>query len=420
MRQSSNHHPLRLPSASWPRGRLAIWNLCDRPWSRCGGVSAVENEKNPLDSAVVGDMTASDDNPVAGRRRVEAVLLFHRGPVTLRKLAQLAGLADATAARTLLRKLNEIYDQSGSALRIEEVAGGYQMLTRPGLAPWLRRFASTPTLIRLSTPAMETLAIVAYRQPVLRANIEAIRGVACGEILRQLMQRDLVRICGRSDDLGRPYLYGTTKHFLASYGLKDALALPTMTGAGVQDDPVDTIEPSILSDVSLSAVSSFDAVTQKESDVSTACVLDDLAEPLDTFVFSPPETEPTASSAGFQVRGPRAADDDDDEYFADEDDEDDDIEDDADDEDDWDDDDDEDDVEADDAEEDEAVEPETDDAAEEWKEVGDEEEDEDDAAEDDADEDDADEDDEDDEDEDWDDDEDEDWDDDDDEDEEWD
>src|SRR5690606_37538499 len=88
------------------------------------------------------------------------------------------------------------------------------------------RLTHVPEETRLSSPAWETLALVAYRQPVLRADIEAIRGVSCDDILRQLMDRDLVRICGRSEELGRPYLYGTTKQFLLLFGLKDLDDLP--------------------------------------------------------------------------------------------------------------------------------------------------------------------------------------------------
>lgn len=137
--------------------------------------------------------------------KLEAVLFLAREPLGSRKLAQLAGLADGTEARTLVRKLNRLYDAEGSAFRIEEVAGGLQLMTRPKFAGWLRRLHAVPVEVRLSAPALETLAIVAYRQPVLRAEIEAIRGVQCGEILRQLMDRDLVRILGRSEDLGRPF-----------------------------------------------------------------------------------------------------------------------------------------------------------------------------------------------------------------------
>jgi segregation and condensation protein B len=101
-----------------------------------------------------------------------------------------------------------------------------QLLTRPKFAAWLRRLPHVTPEIRLSAPAMETLAVVAYRQPVLRADIEAVRGVGCGEILRQLMDRELVRVTGRSDELGRPYLYGTTRRFLQLFGLRCIEELP--------------------------------------------------------------------------------------------------------------------------------------------------------------------------------------------------
>ncbi len=158
--------------------------------------------------------------------RLEAVLFLAREPLGSRKMAQLAGLADGTKARTLVRSLNRRYDGEGSAFRVEEVAGGFQLLTRPKYAPWLRRLHSTPVEVRLSAPAMETLAVVAYRQPVLRAEIEAIRGVQCGEVLRQLIERELVRIAGRSEELGRPLLYGTTRQFLQIFGLRHLEDLP--------------------------------------------------------------------------------------------------------------------------------------------------------------------------------------------------
>jgi segregation and condensation protein B len=135
-------------------------------------------------------------------------------------------LADGTEARTLVRRLNQLYDESGRAFRVEEVAGGFRLLSRRQFAPWLRRLEHVPAEMRLSAPSLETLAVVAYRQPVLRADIEAIRGVSCGEILRQLMEKDLVRIGGRSEELGRPYLYTTTKRFLQLFGLQNLDQLP--------------------------------------------------------------------------------------------------------------------------------------------------------------------------------------------------
>ena len=114
----------------------------------------------------------------------------------------------------------------GSAFQVEEIAGGYQLLTRPEFHPWLVRLRQTAGEPKLSGALLETLAIVAYRQPIMRADLEAIRGVHCGDILRQLMERGLVRIAGRDDSLGRPVLYGTTKKFLATFGLRDLRDLP--------------------------------------------------------------------------------------------------------------------------------------------------------------------------------------------------
>ena len=157
---------------------------------------------------------------------MEAVLFLSREPLAPRKLAQLANLTDGTEARTLLGSLRKRYDERGCAFQVAQVAGGYQLLSRPEFATWLRARAGRAPTIRLSPPALETLAVVAYRQPVLRAEVEAIRGVACGEILRQLLDRDLLRIVGRSDELGRPLWYGTTKRFLQEFGLCNLDQLP--------------------------------------------------------------------------------------------------------------------------------------------------------------------------------------------------
>jgi segregation and condensation protein B len=174
-------------------------------------------------SAVAHDDPLARDARLA---RLEAILFLAREPLTTRKLAQLGGLADGTEARTLIRRLNRLYDGGGSPFRAEEVAGGFQLLSRERFGPWLRRLYPSPVESRLSGPALETLAIVAYRQPVLKAEVDGVRGVDCGEILRQLMDRDLVRMTGRAHDLGRPYLYGTTKRFLRLFGLRSLDDLP--------------------------------------------------------------------------------------------------------------------------------------------------------------------------------------------------
>jgi segregation and condensation protein B len=172
--------------------------------------------------------------------RLEAVLLVARGPLSSRRLGQLARLADGTQARTLIRRLQRCYDDEGTAFRVEEFAGGFQLLTRPKFGGWLRRLGGLVGEPRLSSPALETLAVVAYRQPVVRAEIEAIRGVGCGEILRQLMDRDLVRIVGRAGELGRPFLFGTTKRFLQLFGLRNLDALPGASERRLADGATST------------------------------------------------------------------------------------------------------------------------------------------------------------------------------------
>ncbi|MBX3420995.1 MAG: SMC-Scp complex subunit ScpB [Pirellulaceae bacterium] len=164
-------------------------------------------------------------------RRLEAILILSPQGISTRKASKLADLADATEVRTLVRQLNMFYDSRGKPYRIEEIAGGLAMMTRPVFAPWLRKLAYMPGEIRLARSALETLAIVAYRQPVMRAEIEAIRGVGCSELLKQLMDLDLVRISGRSEDLGRPYLYETTQRFLQMFGLRSADRLPRINWA---------------------------------------------------------------------------------------------------------------------------------------------------------------------------------------------
>jgi segregation and condensation protein B len=158
--------------------------------------------------------------------RLEAVLLVAGAPLSPRRLAQLATLADATEARTLINRLNAAFEQAGTPFRIERAAAGYRLFTLPQYAFWLGKLHQREAELKLSPPAMETLTIIAYRQPITRADIEAIRGVQCSEMVKQLMERGLVRIGGEDDSLGRPYLYETTRRFLEIFGLRDLEELP--------------------------------------------------------------------------------------------------------------------------------------------------------------------------------------------------
>ncbi len=159
-------------------------------------------------------------------QRIEAALFIAREPLSGRKLAEYADLEDATRVRTIVAQLNQTYERKGRAFQIRTVAGGYQLLTRPQFAKWIRRLQHVGSPDRLSGPALETLAVVAYRQPLVRAEIDAIRGVHSGEVLRQLLEKDLVKIAGRSPDLGHPFLYATTRRFLKLFGLGNLEDLP--------------------------------------------------------------------------------------------------------------------------------------------------------------------------------------------------
>lgn len=158
--------------------------------------------------------------------KVEAALFTADEPLSPKQLAKLADLSDAGEARRQVHRLNVVYKLDGSAFYVEELAGGYQLLTRAELRPWLGAISRVHEDLQLSGPALETLAIVAYRQPINRADVEAIRGVQVGEILKQLMERGLVRFAGKEETLGRPFLYGTTKRFLEVFGLRNLHELP--------------------------------------------------------------------------------------------------------------------------------------------------------------------------------------------------
>jgi len=157
---------------------------------------------------------------------MEAVLFATDEPVTPHKLVDIAGVGGVREARKHIEELNAKYEQMRCAFRIEEIAGGYQMLTLSQYNPWLGKLVKVRSETKLSSAALETLAIVAYKQPILRVNIEAIRGVSCGEMVRQLCDKGLVKIVGRAEELGRPLLYGTTKKFLEVFGLSNLRELP--------------------------------------------------------------------------------------------------------------------------------------------------------------------------------------------------
>jgi segregation and condensation protein B len=156
---------------------------------------------------------------------VEAVLFASEEPLTDARLASIVETS-AKQVRQHIKNLNDKYQANNNAFRIEQIAGGYQMLTLSPYNHWLKKLLQVRSDNKLSPAALETLAIVAYKQPVMRADIEAIRGVAVGEVIRSLSYKGLVKIVGRAEVLGRPMLYGTTKKFLEIFGLNTLKDLP--------------------------------------------------------------------------------------------------------------------------------------------------------------------------------------------------
>ncbi len=182
---------------------------------------------------------------------IEAVLMTADSPVSPGRFADLLSDANGRDIRDAIDELKAQYDEAGHAFTIVELAGGFQLATRRHFAPWIRKFHQTRTSVRLSQAALETLAIVAFKQPLTRIEVDNIRGVGCGGVLHTLMEHNLVRIVGRSDGIGKPMLFGTTRDFLSVFGLKSLADLPKpkeleelMAEAsgvrGVEHDPQDS------------------------------------------------------------------------------------------------------------------------------------------------------------------------------------
>ncbi|MBK7406093.1 MAG: SMC-Scp complex subunit ScpB [Phycisphaerales bacterium] len=178
---------------------------------------------------------------------IEAVLLSADRAVPASKVAQAVGLAPvdqgdsrglskeaAEMVEAAVGRLNAEYESGGRTFRIEHVAGGLRLMTLPEFAPYIAALQQQKTQGKLSKASVETLAIIAYRQPVTRAEIESIRGVACGEVLKTLIDHRLITIAGRAEELGRPMLYGTTRQFLDSFGLASLQDLPPMAEFGAK------------------------------------------------------------------------------------------------------------------------------------------------------------------------------------------
>ena len=188
-------------------------------------------------------------------QRVEALIFSSERPISESRMKTVLGIEDEDATKQIkaaIETLNASYDTNARAFRIERVAGGYRPLTREEFAPLVTRLHAERQQQKLSQAALETLSIIAYRQPVMRAEIEVIRGVACGEVLRSVMEKRLVKIVGRAEELGRPMLYGTTRDFLNIFGLASLDDLPDVQGLVREASwkPAAPPEPEVDSDSS--------------------------------------------------------------------------------------------------------------------------------------------------------------------------
>jgi segregation and condensation protein B len=159
---------------------------------------------------------------------VEALLFISDKPVEMSQIKEAIGMLEHSEIRQLIVSLQKDYEDNDRGVMIREIAGGYQMLTNPQYAEYVRNFFKTRVKEKLSRPALEALAITAYRQPVSRADVEMIRGVNSDGVVMNLLEKGLMKIVGRKDVPGRPFLYGTTKLFLEYFGLKSLKDLPKL------------------------------------------------------------------------------------------------------------------------------------------------------------------------------------------------
>ncbi len=200
---------------------------------------SIETESTTESDAVTADVESQTENSeTTDSFEIESILpLIEAMLVSSDRPLKSPALVDSLAAhldqsitpKIVVRgieSLNEQYDEHRRAFRIEEISGGYRLMTRPEHASIVAAMHRSRATTRLSKPALETLSIIAYRQPITRAELESIRGVACGEVVRTLMDRRLVKITGRAEELGRPMLYGTTRQFLDTFGLASVKDLP--------------------------------------------------------------------------------------------------------------------------------------------------------------------------------------------------
>ena len=176
-------------------------------------------------------MSVTDDRTPPGElvsAAVEAVIFAAGEPVKISEIVEAFGLDDEAPVLEALERLREDYEQRQGGLSIEKVAGGFRLATRSAVGAWVRQFFRQRNRTRLTPAGLETLAIVAYRQPITAPEIQAIRGVDPSGTLRSLLEKRMIRILGKKKVIGNPFLYGTTRDFLVHFGLDDLEDLPSL------------------------------------------------------------------------------------------------------------------------------------------------------------------------------------------------
>jgi segregation and condensation protein B len=158
---------------------------------------------------------------------IESLIFVADEPLSMKQLEAVLGNVSRQQINAVVQQLMAEYETKRCGFVLQEVAGGYQFRTRPEYKEWIVKLKQSAPA-KLSRAALETLAIIAYKQPVLRTNVEHLRGVECGGVLKTLLERDLIKVLGRKDLPGRPMLYGTTRRFLEFFGLKDLSCLPSL------------------------------------------------------------------------------------------------------------------------------------------------------------------------------------------------
>jgi segregation and condensation protein B len=193
----------------------------------CHRDSGGESNGQPDETGIAGDAAR-----IAADRELKAILeslLFvSSDPLPVARLVSVVGDVTAADVQRSLESLGNDFERDGRGIRLAEIAGGYRLVTKQEYAPWIKRLEKTKSAAKLSRSALETLAIIAYKQPLVRSEIEEIRGVETSGVIRTLLERKLVRIVGRKEVPGRPIMYGTTKFFLEHFGLNDLSQLPPL------------------------------------------------------------------------------------------------------------------------------------------------------------------------------------------------